>query len=123
MYGLVVDSEVNVVLDASGFAYGDQWGPKNATVMAKAMLRWKRQGTKVILLPQAFGPFSSPQIRNSFRVMANLADRIYVRDAVSYNHILDLTGPLPQLRQAQILRSFLTGHFLHPSTKQCTRWR
>jgi polysaccharide pyruvyl transferase WcaK-like protein len=100
MYGLVADSEVNVVLDASGFAYGDQWGPYSTIAMAKAIRRWKKQGTQVILLPQAFGPFSSQRIRKAFRVVASHADRIYARDPVSYKHILDLVGQLPQLKQA-----------------------
>jgi len=108
-YGLVADSEVNVVLDASGFAYGDQWGPNNTIAMAKAIRRWKKQGTKVILLPQAFGPFSSPQIRKAFRVVATYADRIYARDPVSYKHIVDLVGQAPCLKQAPDFTVLLKG--------------
>jgi colanic acid/amylovoran biosynthesis protein len=108
-YGLVADSEVNAVLDASGFAYGDQWGPNNTIAMAKAIRRWKKQGTKVILLPQAFGPFSSPQIRKAFRVVATHADRIYARDPVSYKHIVDLVGQAPCLKQAPDFTVLLKG--------------
>lgn len=28
-YGLVIDKEVDVVIDAAGFAYGDKWGKKS----------------------------------------------------------------------------------------------
>jgi hypothetical protein len=56
-YGVVLDKEVNVVLDAAGFAYSDQWGPDLSEELARSSKRWKKQGSKVILLPQAFGPF------------------------------------------------------------------
>lgn len=109
VYGLVVDSEVDVVLDASGFAYGDQWGPSATIAMGKAIRRWKRQGTKVIFLPQAFGPFSSPQIRKAFRVVATHTDKIYARDPASYRHIVDLVGQLPHLKQAPDFTVLIEG--------------
>ncbi len=34
-YGLVCHEEINVVLDASGFAFGDQWGAGITIAMAK----------------------------------------------------------------------------------------
>ena len=108
-YGLVSHKEINVVLDASGFAFGDQWGPGNTIAMAKAMRRWGRLGTKVIFLPQAFGPFSTRQIRKAFHVVATQADRIYARDPVSYRHIVDLVGELPNLRQAPDFTVLLKG--------------
>ena len=33
-YGLVLDNEVDVVLDASGFLYSDQWGDRSTLAMA-----------------------------------------------------------------------------------------
>src|SRR5690606_1006769 len=63
-YGLVTEREVDVIIDASGFAYGDQWGARKAhTRLGKRIRTWKKQGKKVILLPQAFGPFSDQAIR------------------------------------------------------------
>lgn len=108
-YGLVCHEEINVVLDSSGFAFGDQWGPGNTIAMAKALRRGKRLGTKVIFLPQAFGPFSTRQIRKAFHVVATQADRIYARDSVSYKHIVDLVGELPNLRRAPDFTVLLKG--------------
>ena len=108
-YGLVCHEEINVVLDASGFAFGDQWGSGNTIAMAKALRRWKKLGIKVIFLPQAFGPFSTRQIRKAFHIVTTQADRIYARDSISYKHIVDLVGELPNLRQAPDFTVLLRG--------------
>lgn len=96
-YGIVTDAQVDVVLDASGFAYGDQWGPGYAIGLARAARHWRSQGTKLILLPQAFGPFTSSRIRSAFKSIVQHADRLYARDPVSLTHITDLVGPAPHI--------------------------
>jgi len=48
--------EIEVILDVSGYAYGDAFGEHKTILMAKQSQAWKRQGKKVILLPQALGP-------------------------------------------------------------------
>ena len=108
-YGLVVDAQVDVVLDASGFAYGDQWGSGSTVSMAKAMRRWRKQGTRVILLPQAFGPFTGKQIRRAFRTVAELADRIYARDPLSYRYVVDVAGNITNLKQAPDFTVLING--------------
>ena len=62
LYGLVLDHEIDVVLDASGFAYSDQWGEYPAKTMAHYTGKWKSKGKKIILMPQAFGPFKNENI-------------------------------------------------------------
>ena len=58
-YGLKRHKDVNIVLDASGFAYGQQWNP----AMLKHSVRQARKlyldGGKYIFLPQAMGPFEN----------------------------------------------------------------
>ena len=109
MYGMIVDAEVDAVLDASGFAYGEQWGPIPSINMAKAVKRWKRQGTKVILLPQAMGPFKSKDIRRAFETIAEYADKIYPRDQSSYDHIIELVGPSLKIRKYPDFTVLLKG--------------
>ncbi len=90
-YGLVAESDIDAVLDASGFAFGDQHGSKPCERMAENMRRWKRQGKPVVLLPQAFGPFSSPRIQDSFRQVVALADLVFARDPESLEHVQTLS--------------------------------
>jgi len=53
-YGIVRNREVSVVLDASGFAYSDQWGLEKTRDAARAAREWKKQDTTLVLLPQVF---------------------------------------------------------------------
>ena len=108
-FGMVLDKEVNVVLDASGFAYSDQWGLRTTAIMARAVRKWKRRGTRVILLPQAFGPFTSPEIQRVFRTIAENAYLIYPRDEESYNHIVSLVGERDNIRIAPDFTVLLEG--------------
>jgi len=91
-YGIVIDQEINVIFDASGFRYSDQWGEVYTIKMAKCVKMWKKQGTKVILLPQAVGPFTSPGIREAFSYILKHADLVFPRDELSYKYTTELVG-------------------------------
>jgi colanic acid/amylovoran biosynthesis protein len=91
-YGLVLDDDVDVVLDASGFRYGDQFGDKGTLAMAWDVRVWKKRGVKIILLPQAMGPFTSNNIRKAFVFIVENADLVFPRDEVSHKHVTDLVG-------------------------------
>jgi len=45
MYGVVLDREVDVVIDAAGFAYSDQWGDAPTSELAQSAKRWRKNGT------------------------------------------------------------------------------
>lgn len=93
--GRVHEREVDVVFDASGFAYGDAWGVAKANRrIANHVARWKAQGKVVVLLPQAFGPFTQPALADRMRTVFTLADRVYVRDNTSMAHVASIQdGP------------------------------
>lgn len=99
MYGTVTPEEISLVLDASGFTYSDQWGPKQTKTMAKAAAKYYKQGTPIILMPQAFGPFSSSEIRSNFKNLAKFATYIFPRDSVSYKHVTEIVGESPKIIQ------------------------
>jgi len=92
MYGIVLDKDVDVVLDAAGFSYSDQWGVGNSEELAKSSFRWKKQGTKIILLPQALGPYQNPKIHKSVKKWTDNVDLIFARESDSYKHLTDLVG-------------------------------
>ena len=108
-YGLILDSEVDVVLDAAGFAYSDQWGTEPALDLARSTKRWQRRGTKVILMPQAFGPFENREIRKAIRSAVENADLVMPRDATSYRHLTDVTGERDYIRQYPDFTNLLEG--------------
>ena len=87
----VEENEVDFILDASGFGYGDYWGEeKLRTRLADRVRRWKTPERGLVLLPQALGPFSSEGIRNDFALVLREADAVFARDDTSYAHCADV---------------------------------
>ena len=109
MYGLVLDREVDVVLDASGFGYTDVWGAEYSCLFAKASKRWKRQGTKIVMLPQAFGPFTSVKIKEAIITIVDNADLIFAREQVSFDHLKGVVGERPNIKIAPDFTNLLDG--------------
>jgi len=108
--GLMAPSDLQVILDASGFGYGDYWGPRKLARRAphlRSILRKRKQ--TLILLPQALGPFESPGMAAAFRRVLDAADLVYVRDATSMKHI-DALGP----RSASVRSAPDFTNLLHP---------
>ncbi len=89
-FGLIADREIDAVLDSSGFLYGDQWGAQSMERRAAVGRRWKKQGKKIVFLPQAMGPFQNPQVRAQAREIFECADLIFARDRESFVHLREL---------------------------------
>jgi len=91
--GFVLEKEINVIMDGSGFAFGDFWGAKKAGErLADHVVKWKRGDKKIILLPQAFGTFTDEKLKNKMHVILNNADLIFARDKYSYEYLGELEG-------------------------------
>ena len=91
-FGLINESQVDIVFDASGFAYGDQWGLQNTQRLLRNVTKWHKQGKKIVLFPQAFGPFELPQHSQLIEKICSKVDLIFARDADSYQFILNKTS-------------------------------
>lgn len=90
--GYIPERRIDVLLDASGFAYGDFWGVEKLQRRLTARLkRWKRPGRTAILLPQAVGPFASPGMGPAFADALHRLDLAFVRDRVSLEYARELT--------------------------------
>jgi polysaccharide pyruvyl transferase WcaK-like protein len=123
MYGIVLDKEVDVVIDAAGFAYSDQQGKNASLGLAKACKRWKKGGTKTVLMPQAFGPFNDPVIRASIKVALDNADLIFAREKTSYSYLIDIVGERKNLMIApdytNLIEGVLPNYFDTSKNKFC----
>lgn len=108
-YGITTYSEVQAIFDASGFAYSDQWGPGKSEVMAKLAKKWKIKGKKIILLPQAFGPFTNTRVKDAFLQVLDNVDLVFARDDVSYNHLIDLGGSSSSIKIAPDFTNLVKG--------------
>lgn len=109
VYGLMHDSDVDVVLDASGFAYGDIWGPGPCRQVIEDSRRWKAKGAKVILLPQAFGPFQKPDVKREFANMLDCVDLVYAREEISLRHVRAVGGASSSVRRCHDFTNLVKG--------------
>ncbi|MEA3371407.1 MAG: polysaccharide pyruvyl transferase family protein [Campylobacterota bacterium] len=108
--GLIDDNDIDVVLDASGFAYSDQWGVKDTLVTANYFEKLKKdKDVKVILLPQAFGPFTSEGIKKAFQKLIDNSDLVFPRDDISYKYVTELVGKQEKIIQAPDFTNLLHG--------------
>ena len=97
--GVVFESDIDWVLDASGFAYGDQWGGRNITVLTAEILRLKRHHKGYVLLPQAFGPFRQATDQQKLQAALPSAWLVCPRDDASYQHLHTLLGTTANVQQ------------------------
>ena len=93
--GFVMEVDIDVILDASGFAYSDQW-PSALRIwhLRNEILRFKKYRKPYLFLPQAFGPFSDSKSRAHISESFPHAAMICARDAESRAHIEACTGKL-----------------------------
>lgn len=89
-YGVALRSDLDGVLDASGFAYGDQWGPEPTEDSAVLAEQCKRRGVPYILMPQAFGPFTTDRIRSAARRLIENSALVFPREETSLTHAKSL---------------------------------
>ena len=106
---LVLNREIDVLLDASGFSYTDQWGANYARKMADKLSRLKAEGKKIVLLPQAFGPFENPEVRSAFETILAKSDLVFARDKVSYEYVREFAGTEKKLNLAPDFTNLITG--------------
>jgi polysaccharide pyruvyl transferase WcaK-like protein len=96
--GLVLASDLDAVIDASGFAFSDQWGPGAARGLLEKMRSPDYRDKPLILLPQALGPFAHPEVARACRELFQRASLICARDRQSFAMVEQL-GFGSKLRQ------------------------
>ncbi len=97
-HSLMDQREVDALVDLSGFAYSDQWGAGKVERFARLCEYHGRRGRPIVMLPQAFGPFTEPTVRDAFRRVTERANLICARDRESYAHVLEITAHPERLR-------------------------
>lgn len=105
----VREEDMDVLLDASGYAYGDAWEPRWVQNSAAHLLRYRRRGRKIILLPQAFGPFEKPPVREAAESIIHAANLVYARDRESLMHVNALAPGSSHIRLAPDFTGILPG--------------
>lgn len=81
---------LDLVLDCSGYGYGDIWSLRRVGFRRDYYARLKRQGAAIAMLPQAFGPFEDPRMAEAMRGLLEQCDLVVARDSVSRSHLESL---------------------------------
>lgn len=87
---LTIVNHADYFIDASGFHFSDQ--KKNFTPAKVAkwnflLKKYSKQGTKIVFLPQAFGPALKENTLNGLMCISKYADLIMPRERISYDYL------------------------------------
>jgi colanic acid/amylovoran biosynthesis protein len=87
---LIAESDIDVVLDISGFAYSDSWGPRTAVRRAEMYRQKQDRGASIVIMPQAFGPFVDDMIRDAVGSIVSSASLTFARDPISLGYLNEI---------------------------------
>lgn len=106
-------NNVDYFIDGSGFAFSDQWHPTVHTVKSWEyhLRRYKEQGTKIIFLPQAFGPANLQTTKDVLMVLNKYADVIMPRENVSLQYLIDSGLNKDKIKKYTDFTSLVQGIF------------
>ena len=107
--GLMDGRKMAGLLDCSGFAYGDVWSLPRVERRIQQYARVKAHGGKLVMLPQAFGPFTLPEVRERCGELLRMCDLVFARDRVSLEHVEGLEGMRGRVALAPDVTHLLAG--------------
>lgn len=109
-WGIVTESDIDVILDASGFSYSDQWGSGMSIRHAAGEIeRFAAHGKPYIFMPQAFGPFADKKVKDLIKNSFPKAALVCPREQDSYHHICNITGEHENIRQFSDFTNVVDG--------------
>lgn len=117
-YGIVSEGDIDALVDASGFAFGDLFPIARMRIMASTLRRYRRASKPVILLPQAFGPFANHHARDHARQAVDAANLVYARDSESRSHLAEIGAPMDRVR----MTPDFTGSLIGPVPADSEAW-
>lgn len=104
VFGYVAPKDINLLLDAGGYWLGDAWVYKYTDNYKKSYLNYYSRlisyGVKMVMLPQAFGPFENEISRRFIKSIFPFFQLIFARDRSSYQHLTKAVGTHPNIKIA-----------------------
>ncbi|MCR5297874.1 MAG: polysaccharide pyruvyl transferase family protein [Paludibacteraceae bacterium] len=86
----IIKKNTKILFDASGFAFSDKWNWSNERneMFTDYLRRHHDNGTKIVFLPQALGPFEKNNSKRRLEAINRYADLLIAREEVSYDYAL-----------------------------------
>lgn len=103
--------DIDYFIDASGFAISDQWAPTRYTysLWNNKLKGYYEQGSKIIFLPQAFGPIEKQWTKKLVSVLSEKSSLIYARERLSYRYLQSAGVDKNKLRMSTDFTSLVNG--------------
>jgi colanic acid/amylovoran biosynthesis protein len=108
-WGIVTEVDIDILLDASGFAYGDQWSPIKTAHLSRELKRFAKHKKSFVFLPQALGPFTRKADVAYLKAQLPKASLICARESDSFGYVTDIIGANERLRQFPDFTNLVTG--------------
>ncbi|MGB7395763.1 MAG: polysaccharide pyruvyl transferase family protein [Pricia sp.] len=104
---------IDLILDASGFQFSDQWNYSKERLdkLVNYYRTLKKNGTKIIMLPQALGPFETPAGKRAVDIIENYVDIIVAREEVSRKYLVDAGASSDKVWQCTDFTLLVKGTF------------
>jgi polysaccharide pyruvyl transferase WcaK-like protein len=82
----------DAVIDIRGFSGSDEFGPRPAIDRYTGYELAAASGNRIILMPQSWGPFKHPVVRDYVARLLRLSDLVFAREHESLAHLGELPG-------------------------------
>lgn len=102
---VVSANDIDVILDCRGYHLAD-WRISDQNYvdyLKRYYSLFSKKGRRLIMLPQAFGPFENPYSREAMLIVSKQANYIYAREKTSYGYLKDL---LPESNNIEVSPDF-----------------
>lgn len=105
-------SDVDYFMDSSGFTFSDKWhhGKLEYKLWANRLNNYAAQGTKIIFLPQAFGPIEEAGTKKLISLISDTSSLILPRDKESFNYLVKAGIDTSKIKIYPDFTSLTEGH-------------
>lgn len=111
LYDKEAVNDTDYFIDGSGFAFSDQWPFSEIAIKLwkNQLSSYRKQGSKIIFLPQAFGPVSFRETKDMISVINEYADVIMPRERVSLKYLEECNVNLSKIALFSDFTSLVHG--------------
>ncbi|MCQ2259133.1 MAG: polysaccharide pyruvyl transferase family protein [Bacteroidaceae bacterium] len=98
--------------DGSGLLFSDKMLKREYDIMFwNNLKKYKAQQTKIVFLPQAFGPVAKKLTQDGIKLISKYADLIMPREEVSYNYVKQVGIDMANVKKFSDFTSLVEGIF------------
>ncbi len=104
---------LDMVLDASGFQFSDQWDYSEERLdnLENYYRQLRKNGTKIVLLPQALGPFETKAGKRAVSIIEKYVDIIIAREKISHELVIEAGASSKKVWQCTDFTLMVKGTF------------